>query len=95
MSPVLSWLARGFETGQIIQALIGLLVFEAILIMTLCRQLGWRRAVTEALLITVPGVFLMLAVFFALTNADWRFIGASLGAAGLVHALDLIRRLRT
>ncbi len=61
--------------------------------------LFWRvrtrpDAVRRATLIVLPGVFLVMALRLAATGADPRQVGLALLAAGIVHAVDLIVRLR-
>lgn len=91
---VLGWLESGFASGWVVVALLGLLGVEMILIALLRARLGWGRAIADALLITLPGVFLMLALLAAILDAPWHLIALALTGAGLTHATDLIRRLR-
>ena len=88
-------LAQSFATGAIINALMALLVAEAVLLIALRRHRGLAVASLDAACIVVPGLCLMWAVQLALTDADWRMIGLVLAAGGLVHALDVVRRLRS
>lgn len=91
---MLESLAQAFASGAVIDWLMLLLVVEGCVLVVILRGKGLGPALVDASCIVVPGLLLMLAIKLALTDADWRAIGAVLAAAGLVHALDVARRLR-
>lgn len=91
---MLDSLAQGFRSGSVIDALMLLLCAEGLVLAAVFRQRGVWNAVIDAACIVVPGVFLMGAVKLALTDADWRWIAIALAAAGMVHAWDVMRRIR-
>lgn len=83
-----------FQSGQIIDLLIVLLAAECAVLVWVARRLRIGRPTRFALSVVVPGVFLMIAIRFALTDQPWPFVAAALAAAGVAHGIDLAGRLR-
>jgi len=79
-----------FASGRIIDLILVLMVLEYI---GLWLYLG--RSVAELGLMgyLLSGAFLLLALRVALADGGWMWIGAFLGAAFIVHLVDLRRRL--
>jgi hypothetical protein len=80
------WLAH------LVDAVIVLTLVEFIALWVWHRQTGRGVAPAEFALNLFSGLALMLALRFALTPSDWRFIAAALALAGVLHAMDIRKR---
>jgi len=83
-----------FLSGRIIDLILGLIVFEAVCLLTWRREREPYAARLPLLISLVPGIFLLIAVRAAIVAAWWGWIAIALAAAGLTHAADLLLRLR-
>jgi hypothetical protein len=81
-----------FSTGMVADIVLGFMALEVV-ILRAWRRHGHRRISFARLLIpALPGVFLVLALRGALTDASWSWIAAWLCAALLAHLVDLHER---
>ena len=85
-------MAGMFASGRIVDAVIALMLLEALLLAWLHRR--HRRGPAPSVLLPnfAAGLFLLLALRGALVEAEWTWIAASLGAALVAHLADLARR---
>jgi hypothetical protein len=85
-------MAELFANGRIVDAVIALMLLEALLLLWL--RARWRRGPAPADLLgnLAAGLFLLLALRAALVGAAWTWIAASLTAALVAHLYDLSRR---
>lgn len=83
-----------FTSGQIIAVIIVLAVIEGVALYLFWRRTG--RGVPANLLWPnmVAGLALMLAVYLALNEAWWGWLGLTLSVALLAHLADLTMRWR-
>ncbi|WP_448582652.1 hypothetical protein [Thermaurantiacus sp.] len=78
-----------FASGRVVDLVLLVLAVEALAI---ARFAGGRRS--ELFGALLPGLFLLLALRAALTDAPWPLIALLLAAALPSHLIDLKRRLR-
>lgn len=74
-----------FRSGAVAWLLWAVLAIEAVALIAARRR---ARVVLGAVL---PGVFFVAALWAALTEREWWWMGAALAAAGVAHAADLRR----
>lgn len=83
----------GFLSGsQLIDAVIGLTLLEALVLFAHHRITGRGVAPRDFALNMLSGLCLMFALRSALVNASWPWIAVFLSVAGLMHAIDMGRR---
>jgi hypothetical protein len=87
-------MAGMFASGRIVDAVIALMVLEALLLAWLHLRRGRGLAPADLLANLAAGLFLLLALRAALVGAAWPWIAASLAAALVAHLADLARRWR-
>jgi hypothetical protein len=77
--------------GRAVDVVLLVIVLEFCVLVALGR--GRRARVATDLLFTLaPGVFLLLALRFALVGAQWPWIALLIAASFPFHLIDLIRR---
>lgn len=84
-----------FESGRIVDLIIGLMLVETVVLFAYLRRTG--RIVARGSIVSnlLAGVFLLLALRLALVAASWGWIALCLAAALFAHIADLGRRLRS
>ncbi|RKT43408.1 hypothetical protein [Thiocapsa rosea] len=88
-------MAELFESGRLIDLILGLVVVEAIALTLFNRLTGKGVAPRDLVGLLLAGAFLLVAVRFALTGAEWIWIGLWLGLALIAHLADLALRWRS
>lgn len=88
-------MAELFASGRLIDLILGLVVVEAIALTVFHRLTGKGVAPRDLVGLLLAGAFLLVAVRFALTGAEWVWIGLWLGLALIAHLADLALRWRT
>lgn len=83
-----------FETGQIIDWIVGLTILEVAALLLYQRIVRVRLASADILSSIAAGVFLLVALRNALVGVSWSWIALCLVAALLAHAFSLWCRLR-
>ena len=73
--------------GRVLDVIIGLTVLEALALIV------WRGRAWSVVGHLGAGACLALAFRLYISDVDWRWIAASLAAAGAVHLLDMLGRL--
>jgi hypothetical protein len=81
-----------FASGHAVDVAIAVLALEFILIAWLYRRHGRGPRPADLAAALAGGLFLLLAVRFALTGAGWPAIAGALLAALVAHLVDLARR---
>lgn len=85
-------LAGLFTSGRIIDLIVILMAIETVVLLAYHRMTG-RGAGPRALLpFMAAGVFLMLALRFALTDGGWQTVAVMLLFAFVFHLLDIALR---
>lgn len=79
-------------SGRLIDAILLLVLVEAVVLVPLGRRAGLSAAGILANL--AAGAFLLLALRSVLAAADWTVTAMALAAAGLAHLADVALRLR-
>jgi hypothetical protein len=88
MQAVEEWIV----SGRIVSIMLAVLLLEAALLLALFRMRG-KGIAPRALLINLgAGGSLMVALYCALTAADWRLLALSLVASLCFHVADLRAR---
>jgi len=87
-------LTNAYHSGTIIDLILVLVAVEALALHWLDRRLGRGPGLAAVWPTIASGALLLLAVRAALTQAWWGWIGLLLALAGLLHVLDLMRRVR-
>lgn len=82
-----------FTSGRIVDVVIAFMALEAVALLVGSRLLQSRFRNLDILLLLVPGLFLLLAMRAAMTDAGWQLIAVWLVAALVAHLADLARRL--
>jgi chromate transport protein ChrA len=88
-------MAEIFASGRLIDLILGLVLIEAIALTLLYRLTGKGVAIRDWVGLLLAGVFLLLALRVALTDAGWIWIGLWLGLAFIAHLADLAMRWRS
>jgi hypothetical protein len=88
-------MAEIFASGRLIDLILGLVLIEAIALTLLYRLTGKGVAIRDWVGLLLAGVFLLLALRAALTDAEWIWIGLWLGLAFIAHLADLAMRWRS
>ena len=83
-----------FASGSLIDLILIVFVFEAVLLSLLWRY--DRRGIAPVNLLPnlCAGAFLLLALRVTLAGGGWMMASGCLAAAGLAHLIDLYRRWR-
>jgi hypothetical protein len=87
-------MADWFASGRIVDAIIVLVLIEAIAILAYHRITGRGIALGQIVWTLASGLSLMIALRAALTGGAWHSVAAPLTAALVTHLLDLAGRLR-
>ncbi|HSO81002.1 hypothetical protein [Thiocapsa sp.] len=87
-------MAELFASGRLIDLILGLVAVEAIALTVLHRLTGKGVAPRDLVGLLLAGAFLLVAVRFALTGAEWIWVGAWLALALVAHLADLALRWR-
>jgi len=87
-------LAEWFASGLIVEMALGLVVAEAILLLSVRRFLGRGPATGDWLPNLVSGASLLLALRLAIAQSAWHWIAAALSLSLAAHLADLARRFR-
>jgi hypothetical protein len=80
------------QTGRVADLLIAVLLAEAAVLVGLRMATGRGFAASYVISNLLAGLFLVLALRTALTDASWIWTALSLAAAGIAHAVDLAVR---
>lgn len=80
------WLAAAYANGLVIDAILLLLLVEALVL----RRLRWRWAMIAATLL--PGALLFLALRAALTGMGWPWVALFITLSLPVHIADVVSR---
>ena len=89
---MMAGLAHLFASGHVADAVLGLMLLEALFLFHRHRRHGRGPAPLDLVAMLGAGACLVLALRLALTEAAWGAIAASLAAAGVLHVIDLVRR---
>lgn len=84
-----------FESGDIIDLILLLMVVEVIALLVWRHFTGAGVAPGALLPFLAAGVCLMLAVKFALTGQDWTYVATALGGAFIFHLADVTCRWKS
>lgn len=87
MSGISAFPAWLFASGHAVDIVLTVMLVELVWLTT---KAGWR--VGDALLRLAPGALMLVALRFALTGYDWRWIALPLLVSFPVHLADLRRR---
>jgi len=87
--------AELFATGRVVDLILWFMVLEAVVLVAYHAKTGRGVAPLNVLSNLLAGVFLLLALRFALVGAWWGWIGLSLIAGLFAHLVDLQRRWRS
>jgi hypothetical protein len=82
-------MAELFNSGRIVDLVLGLMLIEAVVLLVWHRTPGRYRAWLGTL---TAGACLLLALRAAMTDAGWLWIALALSAAGIAHTADLLLR---
>ena len=85
-------LAQFFFSGRVVDVAMALTLIEGVALAIYHRRTGNGVAPRHYALNMAAGLFLMLALRFALHDAGWVLVALCLSASGVVHALDLVSR---
>ena len=88
------WLAAAIASGRVVDAIIALIVVEAIVLGIRYRMRGAGLAPVEFLPNLAAGLALALALRAVMAHAAWPWIALALAGSGIAHAIDLRVRLR-
>lgn len=88
------WLATGFESGRVLDAILLLVVVEALILVGYHRLTGRGIASLDLLPNLASGLCLLLALRAALSGLHWVWVAAPLTLSLLAHGLDLAQRWR-
>ena len=87
-------MATWFASGRIVDAILVLVVIEAIVLLALRQRTGRGPAPVQLLCNLGSGAALMLAVRAALVQAPWPVVAGWMLASLAAHLADLVPRLR-
>ncbi len=87
-------MAEAFASGWIVDAIVVLVIVEAVLLLSLQRRLRRGPGALAIVANLSAGLFLLLALRFALAGAAWPYMAASLACALIAHVVDVARRWR-
>jgi hypothetical protein len=85
-------LAQFFFSGRVVDVAMAITVIEGVALAIYHRRTGNGVAPRHYVLNMVSGLFLMLALRTALTDAGWMLVALCLSASGVIHALDMMGR---
>lgn len=83
-----------FESGRIVDLILVLMVFEALVICFFGLALRYRLPVQGLLLNLAAGAALLMALRAVLSDAGWMVVGLWLICALFAHVGDVVLRLR-
>ncbi len=83
-----------FASGRVVDVAIAMLALELVLMAWLQRHGGAVPNPVDVAVALAAGLFLLVALRFALTGAGWPLIATALLAALVAHLVDLARRCR-
>jgi hypothetical protein len=83
-----------FASGRIADLILGLMLIEGVVLFVYNVTTSRGIAPVDLLTSLLAGVFLILALRFALVGAGWEWVALSLAAALVAHLADLSRRWR-
>lgn len=87
-------MAELFASGRIVDAILALIVVEAMLLTVLHRRFGVGMPPTDLAGYLVSGAALLLALRSALVGSPWTTTASWLAVALVAHLVDLVRRWR-
>ena len=87
-------LAELYQSGRVVDLILGFVVLEALFIFLYHRRSGRGLAPAKLLNLLVPGACLLLALRAALAGAAWPLMAFWLLAALVSHLVDLRQRWR-
>lgn len=87
-------MAALFESGRIVDLILGLMLLEALALVAWRRATGGGLPITGVLTNLAAGACLLLALRAALGGHGWELVGAWLGAGLGAHVADLRGRWR-
>lgn len=87
-------MAAAFAEGWIWPLLLAGVVLEALALLAHHRRTGRGLAPADVAALTLPGVFLMAALWAAAAGAAWGLTAAALAGSGLAHLAALRQRWR-
>jgi hypothetical protein len=85
-------LAALFESGRIIDLILGLMLLEALALLAWRRTRGSGVPVTGVLTNLAAGACLLLALRAALRGEGWQIVGVWLGVGLAAHVADILGR---
>jgi hypothetical protein len=80
------------SSGHVVDLVLGVVLIEVLVFPRWSRRKGRVTSRTGLLLASLPGIFLLLALRGALTQAGWGWIALFLAASFPAHLADLWRR---
>lgn len=87
-------MAELFASGRIADLIVLLTLAEGLLLSLYHRMTGRGLAPRQVISLLLPGIFLLLAMRFAMTGAWWGWVALCLSLALLAHLADLAARWR-
>ena len=88
-------MAAFFSNGHVADLVLAVLAAEAVLLLAWHCRTGQGLRPRAVLGLALPGVALVLALRFALTDAGWEWVALALVGAFAAHLFDLAVRLRS
>ena len=85
-------LQRLIESGNIVLIMLAVVALEALVLLVLWHSHRQGVAPLDLLANLGAGGSLMLALYLALTGADWRWLTAALLLSLACHSIDMLRR---
>lgn len=79
---------EAFETGAIVDIILGLMAVETIALFALRRRIGRGPSPLAIVSALAAGLFLLVALRIALTGGPWQAIAAALLGSLLAHVTD-------
>ena len=87
-------MAELFASGRVVDLILALMIFEAVVLAALARAFPGRIRLAGLLFNLAAGACLLLALRAVLSDAGWLVAGALLALALVAHLADLNQRLR-
>ncbi len=85
-------MGEAFASGGIVDAIVVLVIVEALLLLAVRRRLPGRPSALAVVANLGAGLFLLLALRAALAGAGWPWLAGSLALALVAHLVDLALR---
>lgn len=79
-------------SGHVVDVILAVLALEVVLLPGLSRRGGRPLTRVGLVISSLPGLFLLLALRAALTQAGWPWVAGCLAASFPAHLVDLWRR---